>query len=223
MTQTNSGKMHFRLLHPNPLKAHGQGYEEPAYTISIVQATTNDVTYITETSSGKIAAYLPADLIPVFTKPVPGKSTKSQPTPSALPRATTTMITNNYNDIIGISQTGSSENRQATPSSLSRATTMPSALLKPAAARSATLHYLCCPVNVLKDLYRTVKFSNHADPNRPICVELDSCAGGFAAVLYHVQDDPEPTGVNGRAACFPTTNVQVIMCLSKALTEVEKR
>lgn len=39
---------------------------------------------------------------------------------------------------------------------------------------------------MLKDLYRTVKFSYYADPNRPIYVDLDSCARGFAAVLYYV-------------------------------------
>ncbi|KXT02091.1 hypothetical protein AC578_6709 [Pseudocercospora eumusae] len=51
---------------------------------------------------------------------------------------------------------------------------------------------------MLRQLYREVKFSYYADPDRPIYVDLDACAAGCAAVLYHVQHNPEPVVENGQ-------------------------
>lgn len=45
----------------------------------------------------------------------------------------------------------------------------------------------------------------------------------MAAVIYHVEGDPEPQEVAGRAKCFAPSKVQVIIYLNKTLSNIETR
>ncbi|PPJ59008.1 hypothetical protein CBER1_11528 [Cercospora berteroae] len=75
--------------------------------------------------------------------------------------------------------------------------------------------------NLLQEIYRQATFLHHADPNRPLYVDLDSSRHGHAAVIYMVVDDPVPDPV--KPLRFAATAVQPVLFLSKALSDIESR
>lgn len=75
--------------------------------------------------------------------------------------------------------------------------------------------------DLLREIYRQATFLHHADPNRPLYIDLDSSRHGYAAVIYIVVDDPVPDPA--KPLRFAATAVQPVLFLSKALSDIESR
>lgn len=99
----------------------------------------------------------------------------------------------------------------------------------------------------IKDLFADGGFLYYQDPDRPLYINMDeSKAFSIGAIVYHIKGDPPPTiaelNINiknssedksehtkktlawlKQAKQFPSTKVQPILFLSKALTQAERK
>lgn len=73
-------------------------------------------------------------------------------------------------------------------------------------------------------MFRNPTFLYHYNPDRPTYFDVDASKRfGFGAMCYYVKGDPAPILEDGKVANFPRTDIQVILFLSKGLTDAELR